>query len=204
MSSSNKTRFRQVKVVLLGDHGVGKTSIILRLVKGKFGLSEPTLTATYWTQRVCLNNTVVQFQIWDTVGEEKYHSLTKLYFRGAKAAIVVYDVTKEDSLTSANSWIEELERQATADMVIALVGNKADLIDRRLIKNKNAQTLANSKDLIFMEVSAKTGMNVNELFLALAKKFIDCEPTPLDEETIKIHYNDEATAQPTSKNCCKS
>jgi Ras-related protein Rab-5C len=100
----------------------------------------------------------------------RYHSLAPMYYRGAQAAIVVYDITNADTFSRAKVWVKELQRQAAPNIVIALAGNKADLAAKRQVEVVDAQTYAEENGLIFMETSAKTAMNVNDIFMAIAKK----------------------------------
>ncbi|MBN3318646.1 RAB5B protein, partial [Atractosteus spatula] len=222
-----QTKICQFKLVLLGDMAVGKSSLVLRFVKGQFdefqettiggsktdlagkfmveyevgpvcgskstgkftheerpsspsqfiGLLHSSGTASgtglrpaFLAQSVCLDDTTVKFEIWDTAGQERYHSLAPMYYRGAQAAIVVFDITKPETFERAKAWVKELQRQASPSIVIALAGNKADLADKRMVEYEEAQTYAEDTGLLFMETSAKTAMNVNELFLAIAKK----------------------------------
>lgn len=144
---------------------------MLRFVKGQFHeYQESTIGAAFLTQTVCLDDTTVKFEIWDTAGQERYHSLAPMYYRGAQAAIVVYDVTNADTFARAKTWVKELQRQASPNIVIALAGNKADLASKRQIEYDDASAYAEDNALLFMETSAKTAMNVNEIFLAIAKK----------------------------------
>ncbi|KAF3843638.1 hypothetical protein F7725_002487 [Dissostichus mawsoni] len=118
-----------------GGHGVGKSSLVLRFVKGQFDeFQETTIGAAFLAQSVCLDDTTVKFEIWDTAGQERYHSLAPMYYRGAQAAIVVFDITKPDTFERAKAWVKELQRQASPNIVIALAGNKADLAERRLVE----------------------------------------------------------------------
>lgn len=115
----------QFKVVLLGESAVGKSSLVLRFVKREFHeFQESTIGAAFLTQTVQIDDTTVKFEIWDTAGQERYHSLAPMYYRGAQAALIVYDITSKDSFHKAQNWIRELQRQANANIVIALVGNK--------------------------------------------------------------------------------
>lgn len=161
----------QFKLVLLGESAVGKSSLVLRFVKGQFHeYQESTIGAAFLTQTVCIDDTTVKFEIWDTAGQERYHSLAPMYYRGAQAAIVVYDVTSTDTFARAKTWVKELQRQANPNIVIALAGNKADLAGKRAVDFEEAQAYAEDNGLLFMETSAKTAKNVNEIFLAIAKK----------------------------------
>ncbi|XP_062382407.1 ras-related protein Rab-5C-like [Sardina pilchardus] len=167
----------QFKLVLLGETAVGKSSVVLRFVKGQFQeFQEATIGAAFLTQTVCLDDTTIKFEIWDTAGQERYHSLAPMYYRGAQAAIVVFDITSTDSFTRAKSWVKELQKQANPNIVIALAGNKADLSNKRTVEYQEAQDYADENSLLFMETSAKTALNVNEIFMAIAKKLPKSDP----------------------------
>jgi len=169
--TGQQSKICQFKLVLLGESAVGKSSLVLRFVKGQFHeFQESTIGAAFLTQTVCLDDTTVKFEIWDTAGQERYHSLAPMYYRGAQAAIVVYDVTNTDSLERAKAWVKELQRQASPNIVIALAGNKADLTTQRIVEYEEASNYAEENGLLFLETSAKTALNVNEIFLAIAKK----------------------------------
>ncbi|XP_065176286.1 ras-related protein Rab-5B-like [Sycon ciliatum] len=170
-------RVCQFKLVLLGESAVGKSSLVLRFVKGQFHeYQESTIGAAFLTQTVQLDDATVKFEIWDTAGQERYHSLAPMYYRGAQAAIVVYDITNLDSFGRAKTWVKELQRQASPNIVIALAGNKSDLANKRMVDLDEAQAYADDNNLLFMETSAKTAMNVNEVFMAIAKKLPKGDP----------------------------
>ncbi|THH03226.1 hypothetical protein EW145_g6423 [Phellinidium pouzarii] len=119
----------QVKLVLLGEAAVGKSSVVLRFVSNEFQANkEPTIGAAFLTQKCRLEDRVLRYEIWDTAGQERFHSLAPMYYRNAQAAVVVYDITKATSLEKAKSWVKELQRQANPNIVIALAGNKVDLV----------------------------------------------------------------------------
>ncbi|XP_015349848.1 ras-related protein Rab-5A isoform X2 [Ictidomys tridecemlineatus] len=155
----------QFKLVLLGESAVGKSSLVLRFVKGQFHeFQESTIGAAFLTQTVCLDDTTVKFEIWDTAGQERYHSLAPMYYRGAQAAIVVYDITNEE-----------------------------------------AQSYADDNSLLFMETSAKTSMNVNEIFMAIAKKLPKNEPqNPGANSTRGRGVDLTEPTQPTRSQCCSN
>lgn len=175
-----------VKLVLLGEAAVGKSSLVLRFVNNDFQENkEPTIGAAFLTQKCNLPQRTIKFEIWDTAGQERFASLAPMYYRNAQAALVVYDLTKPTSLIKAKHWVAELQRQASPGIVIALVGNKLDLTndsvgsedaeaagedsnDARKVSTDEAKTYADQEDLLFFETSAKTGYNVTEVFTAIA------------------------------------
>lgn len=175
----------QFKVVLLGESAVGKSSLVLRFVKREFHeFQESTIGAAFLTQTVQIDDATVKFEIWDTAGQERYHSLAPMYYRGAQAALIVYDITSKDSFLKAQNWVRELQRQANANIVIALVGNKLDLASKRMVENSEAKEYADENNLLFMETSAKTAINVVEVFTAIATRLPKGE-TAGKEKTIK-------------------
>ena len=136
-------RVFQFKLVLLGDSAVGKSSLVLRFVRGQFfEYQESTIGAAFLTQTVALNDTTVKFEIWDTAGQERYHSLAPMYYRGAAAAIVVYDITNRDTFQRAKQWVKELQRQGNPNIVIALAGNKSDLHSKRKVEPEEPESCA--------------------------------------------------------------
>ena len=167
------TKTCQFKLVLLGESSVGKSSLVLRFVKGQFHeFQESTIGAAFLTQTVQIDDTTVKFEIWDTAGQERYHSLAPMYYRGAQAAIVVYDISNKESFQKAQTWIKELQRQANPNIVIALAGNKLDLANKRAVPFEEAKQYAEETGLLFMETSAKTGDNIDKVVLKNNKKTI--------------------------------
>lgn len=167
-------RNRQVKLVLLGDQGVGKSSIALRFVRGEFHEHhEATIGAAFLTQTINVGQSSVKFDIWDTAGQERYHSLAPMYYRGAAAAIIVYDVNVANTFNRALAWVKELRQQTAQSVLIVLAGNKADLAsEHRAVSVDEAQSFAEENGLIFAEVSAKTGLAVQEIFMTIAQKLV--------------------------------
>uniref|UniRef100_A0A8D2BAV9 RAB5C, member RAS oncogene family n=1 Tax=Sciurus vulgaris TaxID=55149 RepID=A0A8D2BAV9_SCIVU len=177
----------QLHLVLLGDSAVGKSSLVLRFVKGQFReYQASTIGVAFLTQTVCLDNTTVKFEIWDTAGQERYHSLAPCTTPAAQAAIVVSDITNTLTFAWAKNWVKELQRQDSPNIVMALTGNKAD--------HRPMQMTC----LLFMETSAKIAMNVNEIFMAIAKKVPKNEPqnaacAPGQNQGMELQKNNPAS-----------
>lgn len=193
MSSNHPQPATSVKLVLLGEAAVGKSSLVLRFVSNDFQENkEPTIGAAFLTQKCTIGDRTIKYEIWDTAGQERFASLAPMYYRNAQAAIVVYDITKPASFVQAKHWVKELHEQASKDITIALVGNKYDLVEDepedggnvgegeggtlellRKVSKEEGQALADEEGLLFFEASAKTSYNVNEVFVGIGEKIPD-------------------------------
>lgn len=162
---------REIKLCLLGDTAVGKSSLVLRFVNDRF---EPHTTATigasFMSKNFKVGDKSYKYQIWDTAGQEKYKALAPMYYRGAAAAIVVYDITMESSFLSVKRWVKELRQMGSQDIVIAIAGNKKDLVDQREISPETGQAFADEIGAVFAECSALTAENVNEIFEKISEQ----------------------------------
>lgn len=186
------------KLVLLGDAAVGKSCLVVRFVRDEFfEFQEPTIGAAFLTQTVQCDDATVKFEIWDTAGQERYRSLAPMYYRGAAAAIVVYDITDPDSFAGAKSWVKELQRRGDPNVVIALAGNKADLEQRRKVSQEDADMYAEENGILHLVTSAKDGTNVKSLFVEIAKKLPKSPPQP-EREAFPI----TAQTNESQRNCC--
>ncbi|XP_010315724.1 ras-related protein RHN1 isoform X1 [Solanum lycopersicum] len=188
------------KLVLLGDMGAGKSSLVIRFVKGQFlEFQESTIGAAFFSSTVSVNNSTVKFEIWDTAGQERYHSLAPMYYRGAAAAIIVYDITSTDSFARAKKWVQELQKQGNPIMVMALAGNKADLEDKRKVTAEEAHLYAEENGLFFMETSAKTAVNVNDIFYEIAKRLPRAQPAQNQAGMVLVDRRAEGSR---TSSCC--
>uniref|UniRef100_A0AAV1TT28 Uncharacterized protein n=1 Tax=Peronospora matthiolae TaxID=2874970 RepID=A0AAV1TT28_9STRA len=170
MADAGNSKAREVKVVLLGDTGVGKSSLVLRFVTNNFRpYSESTIGASFMSKMIVVNDAPIKYQIWDTAGQEKYHSLAPMYYRGAAAAIVVYDITRKQSLTTLKNWVKELKQLGPDNIVIAIAGNKSDLEEKREVPASQARAYAEEIGALFIETSAKEDTNVSDLFIQISQ-----------------------------------
>ena len=173
ISSNAKKDLKKVKIILLGEIGVGKTSIISRYVNNKFNaFGKATIGPDVKSKKVELDqNLVVDLLINDTTSEEKLGKITKNYYLDAHGAIIVFDLTNNESFQKVKYWLDELNSNAPRDIIICILGNKADLTADRVVKYEDFKALA--KDNLNYEVSAKTGNNVTLAFEQLTEGIIE-------------------------------
>ena len=164
-------KVKNYKLVILGDTAVGKSCVASRFVRDEFyEFQEPTIGAAFLTKKLDLDNKIIKFEIWDTAGQERYRSLAPMYYRGACAAIIVYDITCTESFAGAKTWITELKKRANMDCIIALAGNKSDLEFQRKVNKKDVEEYAKEANIFHIETSAKTSYNIQNLFEEIARK----------------------------------
>uniref|UniRef100_A0A8C4Q6G4 RAB31, member RAS onco family n=1 Tax=Eptatretus burgeri TaxID=7764 RepID=A0A8C4Q6G4_EPTBU len=191
---------RELKVCLLGDTGVGKSSIVCRFVQDSFDPDiNPTIGASFMTKMVPRNNEIHKYLIWDTAGQERFRSLAPMYYRGSAAAVIVYDITKEETFHMLKTWVKELQHHGPQNIVVAIAGNKCDLVDMREVQTELAKNYAESIDAIFIETSAKTSINISEMFEEISKKIPCVEPCTNDRPSFKLR---PLQLESSSSRCC--
>lgn len=180
-----------VKVVLLGDSGVGKTSIINRFMTGKYSESlKPTIGAAFVSKNVVVDGHNLELRIWDTAGQEVYRGLAPMYYRSAQIAIIVYDVTNSPSYESVDYWLQELKKNLKGSTVIMICGNKSDLYDDRVVHDDHAKLLAAQNGALYCETSAASGTGINHLFdLSISKMLKDSQESTLTTKTDEVDLN---------------
>ncbi len=163
------------KIVILGDAAVGKTSLISQFVEGSFNEDyKPTLGANIVRKDVNLNSTKVRLIMWDLAGQEKYQVVRSMYFQGCQGALLVYDVTRYNTLDNINTkWLQDFKKYVKKKGVFILIGNKSDLKDQRVIPTEKGKDMASKiKASHFIETSAKLGENIEEAFSLLVQEIL--------------------------------
>ena len=156
------------KLIIIGDSGVGKSCLLLRYVDKRFRPDHDlTIGAEFGSKVLLVDGESVHMQIWDTAGQENFRSITRAYYKGANAAMLVFDVGQRSSFLSLDSWLNEINQNANLSISIVLVGNKSDL-NYREITQEEGESFAKERGFKYMETSAKSGSNVDEAFNEVA------------------------------------
>ena len=156
------------KILLIGDSGVGKTSIILRFSDDTYTESFiSTIGVDFKLRTIQVGDKIIKLQIWDTAGQERFRTITSSYYRGAHGIILVYDITDRISFENIVKWMDDVDRYALGSVDTMLVGNKGDMEDKRAVEYERAQKFAAGTKMRFFETSAKNASNVNNLFKAM-------------------------------------
>jgi len=162
------------KLLLIGDAGVGKSSLLLRFADNTFTESFiSTIGVDFKIRTLDIGGTTVKLQIWDTAGQERFRSVTRSYYRNAAGCILLYDITSRESYNHLSTWLNDARALSTLELVIVLVGNKSDRQEKREVTFLEASRFAQENDLLFVETSAKTGEGVEEVFLHCAKTILN-------------------------------
>lgn len=163
MSAASVTQY---KLVLLGDSGVGKSSLLHRFVTDTFDMEcSPTIGAAFMSKTITLAGRGLKFNIWDTAGQERYRALTKMYYRDATVALLVFDLTNPESFRSLDAWRLEIAEHGPRSILLAVAANKEDVVAGT---DAEAQRWAQMHDAIYQRTSAKTSTGVEQLFLEIA------------------------------------
>ena len=196
----------KLKLVVVGDSGVGKTNLIKRFANNTFNSnSKATVGVEFLSKSFKINNTVFKIEIWDTAGQERYKSITAAYYKGAKGALVVYDITSKISFENIDKWMLEIKEKSSKDLKLMIIGNKSDLKDGRQVSNEEAMRKAKDTGIALMETSALDSTNVKEAFHDLLKEMyieLSAKITQIEES---LNENKEALQLETNdkkKGCC--
>lgn len=214
--SSRTTNF---KVVLLGEGCVGKTSLVLRYCEDKFNDKHiSTLQASFLNKKLNVGGKRVNLSIWDTAGQERFHALGPIYYRDSNGAILVYDITDEDSFQKVKNWVKELRKMLGEDISLCIAGNKIDLEKERHVAVADAEAYAASVGAKHIHTSAKLNKGIEELFLTLTKRMLERQSCQASAEPghglasatnknsgrrgVVVVGDEEAAAQQPKSGCC--
>ncbi|XP_026758195.1 ras-related protein Rab-21-like [Galleria mellonella] len=192
------------KVVLLGEGCVGKTSLLLRYIEDKFNDKHlTTLQATFLNKKININGKRINLSIWDTAGQEKFHALGPIYYRNSNGAILVYDITDEDSFGKVKNWVKELKKMLGSNIVLIIAGNKIDLEHERTVPLEEAESYANMVGAKHYYTSAKLNQGVEDLFLDMTREMLEKHESNSQTEVSRtsrvLVVDDEA---PVQSSCC--
>ena len=153
------------KIVLVGDASVGKTNIMSKYLKNEFKEdSKATVGVEFGAKQFTIDGHAIKAQIWDTAGQERYKAITSAYYRGAKGAFIVYDITRKDTFESVDKWVNDLTATSDKNITIIVIGNKSDLEDQRQVTKEQGEEKATKLQVAFFETSAFSGENVEKAF----------------------------------------
>ena len=165
MSDNEESYDILLKLVMIGDSGVGKTNILSRYINNEFSsITKATVGVEFFSTIIKKNNKLIKLQIWDTAGQERYKSITSAYYKGAKGAFVVYDITKMKTFKNLDKWITELKANGNEDIYIILIGNKLDLEKNREVMTNDVKRKAEELKVGYFETSALDGSNIEHAF----------------------------------------
>ena len=196
----------KLKVVVVGDSGVGKTNLIKRFTSDTFSYdSKATVGVEFISKSYIINKKVFKIEIWDTAGQERYKAITSAYYKGAKGCLIVYDTTSQTTFHNIDKWMFEIKEKALTNIKVMIVGNKIDLKDKRIIPIEEAMKKSHDLQAPIMETSALEATNVKEAFYDLIKemykeikKNLDIVEESETNEGIQLDTNEEKT----KKGCC--
>jgi len=205
-----------LKVVLIGDSGVGKSNLLSRYTRNEFNLeSKSTIGVEFATRSIKIDGKQVKAQIWDTAGQERFRAITNTYYRGAVGALLVYDVSKLSTYEHVAQWLKELRDQGDSGLIILLVGNKSDLVDQRAVTTEEGRTFAEENGLKFIETSAMNASNVDDAFTTIlteSYRYVSNKPLHNDMDTdsktdskVKLGQgpSNGPKKNPLQEKCCK-
>ena len=219
MTSGGPVNFDYLlKYIIIGDAAVGKSNLLLRYTHGQFKPEyQLTIGVEFGAKNIQINNKIFRIQIWDTAGQENFRSITRAYYKNSVCALVVYDISSRDSFNNVSTWVEDCKNQSPKTIFMALVGNKSDLEDKRAVSYEEGKDFADKNEMMFFETSAKTGVNVDEIFSQTANeigKKIDQGYYDLDNDTCgikkginrsnqEVHLGADQNNRGNSPGCCQ-
>ncbi len=198
------------KVVLVGDSFVGKTNIMSKYLKNEFHEdSKATVGVEFGSKQFIIEGHTIKAQIWDTAGQERYKAITSAYYKGAKGAFIVYDITRKNSFEAVEKWVSDVTAVADKKITIVLIGNKSDLEDQRQVTKEQGEEKSSKLEIAFLETSALSGENLEKAFeMMINEVYKKCHDEMLAEgdvdiieggEEINLNKKNDASGE---KKCC--
>ena len=188
MSDNEESYDIILKLVMIGDSGVGKTNILSRYINNEFSsITKATVGVEFFSTIIKKNNKLIKLQIWDTAGQERYKSITSAYYKGAKGAFVVYDITKMKTFKNLDKWITELKANGNEDIYIILIGNKLDLEKNREVMTNDVKRKAEELKVGYFETSALDGSNIEHAFDVIVEEM--SKKIPVEDINVKKVIN---------------
>ena len=197
------------KLILIGDSCVGKSNILLKYLKNEFDPnSRATVGVEFGTKNIVINEKKIKIQIWDTAGEERYRSITSAYYKGAKGAFIVYDITRKSTFVNIDKWISDLKLNGDQNICIIILGNKSDLDDKREVSTEDGIKKSEMFKTAFLETSALNGSNIDKAFDELIEQIIKNNKNYFEENNKKeidkgVNLSDN-NKNNDKKKCCSS
>ena len=206
--SNFEKEYYKLKLIVIGDSGVGKTNIIKRYISNTFTIdTKSTVGVEFFTKTFKINDDILKLEIWDTAGQERYKAITSAYYRGSRGALIVYDITRIETYNNVDKWLTELKEKVEGSLKLLLIGNKSDLQEERKISIETAKHKARQFNVPLMETSAYDSTNIKKVFETILKEmYKDFKKEKVNfkkEKTNKSEgVNLEVENQNEKKGCC--
>ncbi len=174
MANSSAINFNYLfKYIIIGDAAVGKSNILLRYAHGQFKDEyQLTIGVEFGAKNIKIKDKIYRIQIWDTAGQENFRSITRSYYKNSVCALIVYDISSKESFNNISKWMSDCKNQSPKNILMILIGNKMDLIEKREVTYEEGKEFADKNDMLFFETSAKTGNNIDNVFYDSASNIV--------------------------------
>ena len=202
----NSQSFNNIRILTLGESGVGKTTLILNYINpdiknNNLEKKNPTIGVDYQKKLITLDNTNINVEIWDTAGQEKFKNITRQYYNGANGVILVFDISDKQSFEKINLWIKDLsDRIDLNNICLILIGNKTDLDDKREVSIEEAKKFAEKNNIEYFEISAINNIGIIEMMEYFIQKCYNNIKQKIDDDTIRLSKDN--VSYYTKKKCC--
>lgn len=204
INSQEENYDERIKIMVIGESKIGKTSLISRYCNNQFngGVYLSTIGIDFQIKNVVFNNKNIRLQIWDTAGQERYRGIAKNYFQSSDGFVIVYDITSSESFEKLDYWIEQIKVNSPENIKMVLFGNKSDISDERAITKEEGEEYAKNNNIKYFEVSAKEGTNVKEGFEWFVKDILRSYSTGDNYKKRKSKMLSVSIMAPKKKSSC--